>query len=92
MAKKSTSSRRRVKFTVQADPGNEVALAGSFNEWDPSRNKMRFKDGMWATSVLLPPGRHEYKFVINGVWCVDPSCGEWAPNSYGSLNSVVSVQ
>jgi len=91
MPQKTKSAKRRVKFAVQADRGNEVAVAGTFNDWDPARNKMRFKDGTWAASLLLLPGRYEYKFVINGVWCVDPACNEWTPNAYGSLNSVVTV-
>ena len=39
----------------------------------------------------LAPGEYEYKFVINGTWCVDPNCKEWRQNTLGTLNSVLRV-
>jgi len=91
MATQSTKGRKRVKFVVDAPADSKVCVAGTFNDWSPTKNKLRYKDGTWTASLLLFPGRHEYKFVINDVWCVDPVCPEWAPNEFGSLNSVVSV-
>ncbi|OVE74022.1 hypothetical protein BVX94_01710 [bacterium B17] len=84
--------RKRVKFELNADEDNTVYVAGSFNDWNPKKNKLKFKDGIFATSVLLPRGRYEYKFVVNDTWCVDPDCEEWAPNEMGSLNSIKTVE
>lgn len=91
MATPSLAGKKRVKFQIQSEEGSEVCVAGSFNGWNPAKNKMTCDEGMFSTSILLPKGRHEYKFVVNGVWCVDPECSEWAPNGLGSLNSVVTV-
>jgi 1,4-alpha-glucan branching enzyme len=85
------TGKRRVKFQIKADPGSEVFVAGSFNGWDPARNRLKFKDGVFSTALLLPQGRYEYKFVVDQMWCVDPECREWEPNGLGSLNSVISV-
>lgn len=83
---------RKVKFEIAAAPGSEVAVAGSFNNWDPSANRMRQNGhGTFVTHLKLPLGRHEYKFVVNGAWQADPNCPNWVPNSYGSLNSVAEV-
>jgi peroxiredoxin len=52
-----------------------VYLAGKFNEWKPDGYKMAGpdKDGFYMTSIELGPGRHEYKFVIDGkTWKADP--------------------
>ena len=87
----SLAGKKRTKFQIQAEKGSEVYVAGSFNSWNPRKNKMTFKDGVYATSILLPKGRYEYKFVVNGVWCVDPECAEWSPNGIGSLNSVMVI-
>mgnify|MGYP001160719151 CR=1 FL=1 len=87
----SLAGKKRVKFEMKAEPGSEVFVAGTFNSWDPKKNPMTAKKGVYSASLLLPKGRHEYKFVINGVWCVDPQCTEWAPNGHGSLNSVITV-
>ena len=90
--KKLNPNEKLVKFQIQAEAGSEVSVAGSFNAWDPKANKLRKVKDMYATSIVLPKGRHEYKFVINGVWHVDPNCPEWQPNSMGSINSLLTVE
>jgi len=93
MAKPTTLKTRRVVLSVQADPESVVYLAGSFNNWDPQAKPMtdKKKTGLFSASVMLPPGSHEYKFVINGTWCVDPTNSDWTQNSLGTLNSVLVV-
>ncbi len=82
---------KRTKFQIQAEGGSEVFVAGTFNGWNPREYKMRYKDGKYSITIALPKGRHEYKFVVDEVWCVDPGCAEWSPNGLGSLNSIVTV-
>lgn len=84
--------KKRVNFSIRAEPGSEVYIAGTFNDWSPQKHKLICANGVYSTSILLSPGRHEYKFVINDVWCIDPECVEWAPNGFGSLNSVIVVE
>lgn len=91
MAQSSLAGMKRLKFEIKADPGSDVFVAGTFNGWNPKKHKLTLKRGVYTTSVLLSKGRHEYKFIINDVWSVDPECPEWVPNEYGSLNSVVTV-
>ena len=90
---KKAPAKKRVNFTLAADVGSEVYLAGDFNGWDPKGTKMTDKkgDGIYSATVLLAPGEYEYKFLINGTWCVDPNCKEWRQNSLGTLNSVLHV-
>ena len=89
--RKTSAGNKRVRFEIQAEKGSEVFVAGSFNEWNPRKNKLTCRKGVYSTSILLPRGKYEYKFVVNGVWCVDPDCSEWTPNGLGSLNSVLVV-
>ncbi|MBN1513635.1 MAG: glycogen-binding domain-containing protein [Phycisphaerae bacterium] len=92
--KKSTGSRgKRVSFQVTAEPGSEVFVAGSFNNWDPTQHRMSDNPGSGhcKTTLVLPPGRHEYKFIVNGEWRADLNCAESVPNGQGSMNSVISV-
>jgi 1,4-alpha-glucan branching enzyme len=91
MAPKTKSARRRMKFAIEAEGGSSVYVAGTFNGWDAKKNRLRMKDGVYSTTLLVARGRHEYKFIINDVWCVDPECREWVPNDKGSLNSVLTV-
>jgi len=91
MAKTSSPRKKRVKFEFRADPGSTVHVAGSFNGWSPTESQMIHEGNSYTTTLLLPRGRHEYKFVVDGIWRSDPECPEWAPNDKGSLNSVIAV-
>ena len=69
-----------------------VALAGSFNGWRPAATPMiRLGEGWWMKELVLPPGRHEYRLVVDGEWISDPAAPEQAPNPHGSHNSVLIV-
>ena len=94
VAKKPATAKKRVAFAVSAEPGSEVYVAGSFNDWAPQGKALVDKkgDGNFTATVSLEPGTYEYKFVINGVWSVDPNCKEWTQNSLGTLNSVIHVE
>ena len=78
-------------FELPAEPGSDVFVAGSFNDWDPTGKQMTYRDGVYAAVAYLAPGRYECKFVVDGVWTVDPECPHAAPNDQGTLNSVVVV-
>ena len=86
--------RRRVTFRIEAGPESDVHLAGSFNDWNPSADRLSRENGngTYAVTLLLPVGRHEYKFVVNGEWRCDPAGADWVPNGHGSLNSVIEVR
>ncbi len=92
VVKKLKKNEVLVKFQIQADAGNEIYVAGSFNNWDDKANKLRKSKDKYVTSIVLKKGSYEYKFVINGVWCVDPNCDDWQPNSMGTINSIITVQ
>jgi len=85
---------KAVVFTVHAEKGKNVCLAGDFNGWDPSAKKMAFKarKGIYTASVKLAAGTYQYKFVIDGVWCADPENVNAVPNDQGTFNSVITVK
>ena len=94
MARAATAGKKRAKFSLKAESGKKVFVAGTFNDWNGEAVKMKEKGktGTYSATVVLPKGRYEYKFVIDGAWCVDPECPEWVPNNCGSLNSVLTVE
>ncbi|MEG1788783.1 MAG: glycogen-binding domain-containing protein [Kiritimatiellia bacterium] len=87
------SATTRVAFSVRAEVGSKVFIAGCFNNWAPTAKQLVDKDGtgVYACSLNLPKGKYEYKFVINGTWCADPECTDWVQNAMGTLNSVKIV-
>lgn len=92
--KKSKPKIKRVTFTVRAAADSTVFLAGDFNQWSPTVCALTDPKGTGDFSVSIPllPGQYEYKFVINGSWCVDPNCVDWVQNKLGTLNSVRRVE
>ena len=85
--------RKRVTFRFEAGAEGDVRLAGSFNNWDTATHRMRRPSGSGAyvAVLLLPAGRHEYKFVVDGEWLCDPACTESVKNEHGTMNSVIEV-
>jgi 1,4-alpha-glucan branching enzyme len=85
--------RKRVTFRFEAEAASDVRLAGSFNNWDAEAQPLTRKNGngTYSATVLMPPGRHEYKFVVNGEWQMDPQCPDTVLNAHGSRNSVIEV-
>ena len=83
-----------VTFCFQQPGSKEVYLCGDFNHWSTLSLRMiqRDGDGRWEKRLILPPGRYEYKFLVDGAWVNDPKAAEAVPNRHGSLNSVLEVR
>ncbi len=82
---------RPVEFLCLAVPGSRVSVVCAANNWDPKATPMQESQGQYRATLRLPRGRHEYKFVVNGEWRIDPRSPQTVPNAYGSLNSVIEV-
>ena len=93
-AKSEQIRRKRVTFRFKAEKGADVRVAGSFNDWDPGARPLlpAKENGEYAVTILLPAGRHEYKFIVDGQWLSDTGCAESVPDGHGTLNSVVVIE
>lgn len=83
-----------VPFGLDAPGAASVALVGDFNDWNPSATPLveRGARGQWTAAVSLPPGRHEYAFVVDGTqWLPDPNGPLAARNEFGTRSSVLYV-
>ncbi|WP_044891958.1 glycogen-binding domain-containing protein [Opitutus terrae] len=90
--KKKPTNLARGLFTYLDPLATTVFVAGSFNDWKPDAAAMiQVIPGRWELEVSLPPGRHEYLFVVDGKWVVDPTAKETCPNPYGGLNAVAQA-
>jgi len=89
-----TNTKKCVTLSLSTEPGSKVCVAGSFNNWAPDKKVLTDKlgDGVYSATMLIPPGIHEYKFVVNGVWTLDPDPNRhWTRNGLGTLNNVLQV-
>lgn len=93
MKKSVSKSGKQVCFELTAEPGCQVFVAGTFNNWSPTENPLKDNpdSGHYKAKIRLQPGRHEYKFVVDGTWYADPQCPDFVPNETGTLNSVITV-
>ena len=81
-----------VHFEFVHPTAQHVCIAGTFNDWHCSATPMiALGEGRWAKELLLPPGTHEYRFVVDGEWVGDPKANESVANPFGSHNAVLRV-
>lgn len=91
----SVEHRKNGEVTFVFEPEQTVKsvyLAGDFNKWDPGARRMvKVKGGTYRAKMSLDPGRHQYKFVVDGEWRPDPTADSQCTNEFGTINSVVTV-
>jgi 1,4-alpha-glucan branching enzyme len=79
-------------FRLEAPGAGKVLLVGDFTNWQQRPITMRKgEDGAWTASVGLPPGQHNYLFIVDGEWRDDPECALRVPNPFGGLNMIRQV-
>ena len=85
---------KSVMFTVHAEAGQDVRLAGSFTDWETKAKKMTFKktNGVYSATVKLAPGEYQYKFIIGDKWTTDDQNAEFVPNDKGTFNSKLVIK
>ncbi|MHC4152031.1 MAG: glycogen-binding domain-containing protein, partial [Planctomycetota bacterium] len=68
-------------------------IAGDFNNWQPIEANMEKvgESGVWQTKINLPPGKYQYRLVVDGHWLPDPYNENSILNPYGEYNSVLEV-
>jgi 1,4-alpha-glucan branching enzyme len=93
------SSEKTVQFQCVAPSAKSVFIAGTFNAWDPGATPMQPDGAEWCVALKLAPGKYEYKYVVDGVWCCGPGgadedyVGEDAVvNVFGTKNRIVEVK
>src|SRR5262249_12239941 len=80
-----------VMFRLEAPNAARVQLAGDFNGWVLDGNDMNPVGRVWKKVVRLPPGRYQYRYVVDGVWQSDPLNPTVEPTPYGGYNSILVV-
>jgi hypothetical protein len=47
--------------------------------------------GQWSCEISLAPGWHEYLFLVDGTWVMDPDAPETCPDYVGGFNAARMV-
>ncbi|GAC1419749.1 MAG: hypothetical protein NVSMB53_18650 [Gemmatimonadaceae bacterium] len=88
-----TDTVQLVRFVFVDSRAKRIELVGDFNEWTKGATKLALSGapGVWAVSVPLTPGRHEYAFIVNGSkWTADPLAIK-SSDDFGTESSVIDV-
>lgn len=62
----------RTTRIVWHNSASEVLLTGSFDGWTTQRKMEKLRTGVFSLSLKLYPGSYEIKFIVDGIWKVDP--------------------
>jgi 1,4-alpha-glucan branching enzyme len=82
----------KITFSYRAPTAKSVLLVGDFTGWQQAPiNLKKDKSGVWKKTVPLPPGRYEYRLLVDEQWQDDPDCAERQPNQFGGTNCVCIV-
>jgi len=75
-------------FLCDEQNANCVQLSGSFTNW---QLHSMFKEGTeWVNKLQISPGRHQFKFVIDGCWKHDESIPT-VTDEHGNINNIVDI-
>ncbi len=80
----------RAHFFCHAPGAQQVALAGGFNDWQPTPMR-RMPDGSWMASLELPHGYHQYIFLVDDQPVLDPNAAGTARNERHELVSLMAL-
>lgn len=89
---KQTGKQKKVMFSLEATEAKDVVLMGDFNNWNPKTHPMKKeRNGVWNKTVMLSPGKYEYKFLIDGNWVENPQNDQTCLNCFGTQNSIFNL-
>jgi negative regulator of sigma E activity len=80
-----------VQFRLHMETARQVALAGSFSDWQPAYALQQVAEGVWTIMLPITPGVHDYAFVVDGEqWVPDPYAPQ-VDDGFGGANSRLTV-
>lgn len=88
----TSETHRRVQLEYVNPNARAVFVAGTFNEWRSDATEMvAMGAGRWWKELMLTPGEHQYRLVVDGTWVDDPVAKEYVPNPLGGRNAIIRV-
>ncbi len=90
------------KYKIKQDEldVDKIIVTGFFSDWDPADSHYQMKkisDTKYKISLLFNPGENQYKYVLyqkddpTPLWTEDPKAKKQVADSFGGVNSVISI-
>jgi hypothetical protein len=80
-----------VTFRHRAPPGSRVEVTGDWNGWEPQPLAEK-SPGMYEATYIVPPGRHEYSFRVDGNPAEPADARAYVPDGFGGKSAVLNVE
>jgi hypothetical protein len=87
--------RLAVVFSVKLPTALSVSVIGSFSNWQPHACELKKGngEGIWTVTLLLPAGRYEYAFLVDGGTILStPLAGFHQDDGFGNQNNFLVVE
>ncbi len=83
----------KVKFSFKPELAETVEILGLNSDWQNAIIMSKRKDGSFNAEVNLPKdSTHEFKYLVdNAEWLNEPEADQQVPNTFGTINSVISL-
>ncbi len=82
----------KIRFVWPDKNVDTIFLVGDFNQWNEKSHPLRRTETRdFELELEIPPGKYRFKYLVDGVWWNDPDAEEYAPNPWGSEDSVILV-
>ena len=84
-----------VQFVLDDARASSVTVIGDFNNWQATATPMRrIEQGQpWTAVAMIPPGRHQYAFLVDGTrWVADPRAPSADDADFGKPGSALLVR
>jgi 1,4-alpha-glucan branching enzyme len=81
----------KVTFSVPAEEANNVAVVGTFNDWNPQATELKkLKNGTFkGTLDLASEASYEFRYVVDGAYINDEEADAFAWNDFASAENGV---
>lgn len=79
-----------VQFQLEHNAAKSVALVGSFSDWAPQAMTRQGK--VWRAVVRLPPGSHQFAFLVDGEWFLPANAPGVVDDGFGQKNATVVIE
>ena len=81
----------KVTFSVPAKEAQNVAVVGSFNEWNTEATELKkLKNGTFKGTLDLPAETsHEFRYVVDGNYINDDQADGYAWNDFAAAENGV---
>lgn len=81
----------KVTFAIEAEEAQNVALVGSFNEWNTDANQLiKLKNGTFKGTVdLEKDNSYEFRYVVDGNYVNDEQADAYQWNEFAAAENGV---